>query len=384
MPRVKYLRDVLAVTGNEFRQLRRNRTAIIISLVVLPFFFTATLGGAAGGAGARFSPTAKIPIAFIDEDLSMSSGLLRETLFRSGGFDYLIDGYRIDNALATLGTGRIYAVILVPKGFEAQLTNGQTGTLIVYVDDGEAFLSDSVLSALRTGLEAFSPRVGVQPAQIEKSAQIQIVRKGASFSGFSVGLTIILGLVVIFATFYEIAGGFSRECEEGTYARLLLSPVSLGSILLAKTLYDLIINIIRTLIVLGLSFFVYGARPSTDFGTLLAISILIALVSMGFAFAISALGLGVRAVIIIEFLLVLFIFAFSGFIIDAELLQGISRTISSLLPWTYGIEMLRRTTLIGQPLWSLTYQLQFIGISIVALYSLSYVLLKISRERLAI
>jgi ABC-2 type transport system permease protein len=174
----------------------------------------------------------------------------------------------------------------------------------------------------------------------------------------------------------------SRESEEGTYARLLMSPISLGAVILGKTIYDLALNLIRTLMVFGLAFYAYGARPNTDFGTILTISLLIALLTMGFGFMISALGVGVRAVIIIEFFLVLFLFAFSGFIIDRELLRGISSTISYLLPWAYGIEILKRTILIGSPLLSLTGQLGSIVVSITVFYGIAYVLLRLSRERL--
>ena len=160
----------------------------------------------------------------------------------------------------------------------------------------------------------------------------------------------------------------SRESEEGTYARLLMSPISLGALIFGKTLYDLALNVARTLVVFGLAYFAYGARPSTDFGTILAISLLIALLTMGFGFAISSLGIGMRAVIIIEFFLVLFLFAFSGFIIDRELLRGISSSISYVLPWAYGIEILKRTILVGQSLLTLASQLEFIIASIAVFY----------------
>jgi ABC-type polysaccharide/polyol phosphate export permease len=104
--------------------------------------------------------------------------------------------------------------------------------------------------------------------------------------------------------------------------------------------------------------------------------------TMGFGFLISSVGVGVRAVIIIEFFLVLFLFAFSGFIIDRELLRGISSTISYMLPWAYGIEILRRTMFVGQSLLTLTGQLGFILASIAVFYGIAYVLLRLSRERL--
>jgi ABC-2 type transport system permease protein len=382
MPVRTFLNDVLAVTINEFRLLRRNRTAIMISLVILPIFFTVSLGGASGGAGQRFSPTAHLAVAYVDHDLTVASSRLLEALSSSGDFNDLVQGYSEENAIATLGTGKIYAAIIVPRGFEDHLVNNETASLVVYVDDSLNGLGNEAVSSLQTSLRSFSPSAEAKPLLYRSPSQIEIIQKGTKFSSFNIGLTIILALVIVFATFYEIAGGMSRESEEGTYARLLMSPISLGAVILGKTTYDLALNLIRTLMVFGLAFYAYGARPNTDFGTILTISLLMALLTMGFGFMISAVGVGVRAVIIIEFFLVLFLFAFSGFVIDRELLRGISSTISYLLPWAYGIEMLKRTILIGRPLLTLTGQLASVAASITVFYGIAYVLLRLSRERL--
>jgi len=383
MPARRFLGDVLAVMANEFRLFRRSHTAIILSLVILPVFFTVSLGGASGRAGETFSPTAQIPIAFVDNDLTVASSRLYGALSSSGDFDNLVQGYREENAIAMLGTGKIFAVIMVPRGFQEGLTSNGGADILVYEDDSVNGLGSRIVSSLQKSLQGFSPTAGVKPLLSSGPSQVEIIQKGVTFSGFAFGLTIILALVIIFATFYEIAGGMSRESEDGTYARLLLTPISLGAIILGKTMYDLVLNVIRTFIVFGIGIYAYGASLNTDFGTILILSLLMALITMGFGFLISALGVGVRAVIIIEFFLVLFLFSFSGFIIDRELLRGISSTISYLLPWAYGIEMLRATILIGQPLLSLARQLQFVVISIVVFYGLSYLLLRLSRERLA-
>jgi ABC-2 type transport system permease protein len=379
--RIKLFWDVLAVAGNEFRQFRRNRTAILISLVVLPLFFTVSLGAGSGGAGTHFSPTADIPIAFIDNDLSVSSSRLLQALQSSGDFNKLILGYREDNALPLLGTGRIYAVIVVPQGFESLLANNQTSHLILYTDDGEPGMSDQISSTLGGDVQNFNPNVEVQ-AEKTAFAQIDILQKGALFSGFNVGLVVILGVVQIFATFYEIAGGMSRERDEGTFARLLVSPTGMVSIILGKTLFDSVLAILRTFIVLGLAVYAYGASPNTDLGTLLAVSLMIAVLTMGFGFLISALRVGQRAVVIIEFFLILFMFAFSGLVIDKELLRGISSMIAYALPWGYGFEILRRTVLIGRPLLSLTNDLGIMVATTLAFYAVAYAAISLSRERL--
>jgi hypothetical protein len=62
-------------------------------------------------------------------------------------------------------------------------------------------------------------------------------------------------------------------------------------------------------------------------------------------------------------------------------MRGIPQTISTVLPWAYGIDVFKRTILIGQPLASLTYQLQIIGFSIIVFYGIAYLMLRSYRER---
>jgi ABC-type multidrug transport system permease subunit len=380
--RLKLLSDAIAVAGKELRQFRRNRTAILISLIVLPLFFTLTIGASSGGATTHFSPTAGIPIAFIDNDISTDSGRLLQSLRSSGDFNNLILGYREDNAFALLGSGKIYAAIVVPAGFQSNLANNQTSSIIVYADDGEPGVADQISTTLSGDVQNFNPNVEVQAAT-SGLGQIEVLRKGASFSGFNIGLVVVLGVVQIFASFYEIAGGMSREREDGTVARLLVSPSGVASIMLGKTLFDSVLTAARTFIVLGIAVFLFGARPNTDLGTLLFVSLIIALMTMGFGFLVSAIRVGPRAVVIIEFFLILFLFAFSGLIIDSELLRGVSKDVSYALPWTYGFQILRRTVLIGSPLTSLAGYLLFVLGATALFYVTAYAIFTFSRERFA-
>jgi ABC-2 type transport system permease protein len=383
---VTFLSDSIAVAENEFRQFRRNRSAILISLVVLPLFFTVSLGAGQGRAGTTFYPTADIPIAFVDNDNSLVSLRLWQTLSSSPDFPNLIQSYNEQAMIAELGTKRIYAVIVVPKGFQNDLESGNQARLILYTDDSEPGVSDQIQSTLTSYVQNFDPNVEVQPhlSQLQRQsvAGIGIIAKGTVFPGFNIGLTTVLAIVQIFAAFYEIAGGISREREEGTYARLLVSPIPIGSIVLGKTIFDLLLTIIRTFTVLGISVYGYGARPNTDLLTLLALSLIIALVTMGIGFVAASLKLGQRAVVIIEFFLILFLFAFSGLIIDINLLVGVPQVIGNLLPFTYAFDALKRTILLGRPLLSLTFDLEYLIGSILASYAVALVLLHVSRERL--
>jgi len=393
MPALKILTDSIAIAANEFRQFRRNRGAVLISLLLIPLFFTVSQGAGRGSAGSSYSPTADIPMVLVDNDHTMASVRVWQTLLGSQDFHQLTQSSDEHVAIAGLGFKKYYAVIVIPKGFQGILQSGELNTtqarIILYTDDSEPGLTSQITTTLTNYVQNFNPKIEVQPVvaeiQLVKGTigGVEIIRRGTSFPGFNIGLTVILAIVQIFAVFYEIAGGLSREREDGTFARLILSPMSIGSMILGKTMFDLVLSTIRTFTVLGLGIFLYRGHPNTQIGTILALSILIALMTMGLGFLVSSLKVGLRAVVILEFFLVLMLYAFSGLLIDKELLLGGAAVVANLLPFSYAFDAMRRTILVGRPLLSLTLDLNVMAASIVGLYVLAYVLLFAFRERLA-
>ncbi|MGA2783279.1 MAG: ABC transporter permease [Candidatus Bathyarchaeia archaeon] len=393
MPALKIFTDSIAIAANEFLQFKRNRSAVLISLVLIPLFFTVSQGAGRGSAGSSYSQTANIPMVFVDNDRTMASVRLWQTLSGSQDFHRLTQASDEQTAIAGLGLKQYYAVIVIPKGFQnilvGSISNSTQARLILYTDDAEPGLTSEVTGTLTNYVQNFNPSIEVQPIVSElqlvrgRVGGVEIIRRGTSFPGFNIGLTVILAIVQIFAVFYEIAGGLSREREEGTFARLILSPMNISSMILGKTAFDLVLSTIRTFTVLGLGIVLYRGHPNTEIGTILVLSLLIALMTMGLGFLVSALKVGLRAVVILEFFLVLTLYAFSGLLIDKELLVGGAAVIANSLPFSYAFDAMRRTILVGRPLLSLTTDLTVMVASIVGLYVFSYVLLLTFRERLA-
>ena len=383
---MSFVSDTVAVARNELHRFRRSRSAILISLFIIPLFFTFSLVAGSGGAVTSYSPTADIPIAFVDNDNTLASLRLLQTLVSSKDFHRIIQSYNEQSAIAELGSKKIYAVIVVPKGFQNNLEDGNEARIMLYTDDSEPGMSAQIDSTLTIYVQRFNGNLEFQPIltplQESSTSGVEMLELGCLCGAFNIGLTVVLAVVQIFACFYEIAGGIAHQRETGTFARLLITPMRAGSIILGITIFDLVLSTIRTFIVLGLSMFVYGASPNTDLGTILILSLLIALVTMGLGFVVAAFRVGTRAVVIMEFFLVLFLFAFSGLWVDVELLVGITRIMAYILPFTYAYDALKRTILLGIPLLLLTTDLEVLIGSIIILFALSYVLFYYSREKL--
>ena len=381
------IQDAIAIAANEFRQFKRNRSAILISLIILPLFFTVALGAGRGSAGRQYYPTSNIPIAFVDQDNTLASARFYQTLANSQDFHRFIQTNNAQAAIAELGSEKIFAVIVVPRGFQNNLENGAQASIMLYTDDSEPSLTSQVQASLTEYAQNFNPNLGFQqvltPPLRENIGPIQVVDKSIVFPSFDNGLTIILGIVQIFACFYEIAGGIARDREDGTFARVVVSPVKTIALLLGKTMFDLVLATARTFIVVGVAVFAYHASPNADLETILVLSVLLALLTMGLGFVVSSLKVSARTVVIMEFFIVLSLFAFSGLIVDKELLPGIAQVIATYLPFTYGFDALRQTILVGRPLLSLTTDIQVIVGTIVCFYILSLFMFAKFKERLA-
>jgi ABC-2 type transport system permease protein len=290
-------------------------------------------------------------------------------------------------AIAELGSEKIFAVIVVPFGFQNNLENGNQASIILYTDDSEPSLTSQIQASLTEYAQTFNPNLGFQPVLTpplrESIGPILVVDKSTIFPTFDNGLVIILGIVQIFSCFYEIAGGIARDREDGTFARMIVSPIKTVALLAGKTMFDLVLATARTFIVVGIAIFAYHASPNADLGTILTLSLLLALMTMGLGFVVSSLKVSTRTVVIMEFFIVLSLFAFSGLVIDKDLLPGIAQVIATNLPFTYGFDALRQTILVGRPLLSLTTDIQVIVGTTVCFYILSLLMFAKFKERLA-
>jgi len=379
--------DSIAIAKNEFRQFRRNRSAVLISLVILPLFFTVALGAGRGSAGKEYYPIANVPIAFVDQDNTLASYRFYQTLTNSEDFHTFIQTNNAQAAIAELGSERIYAVVVVPKGFQNNLENGFQASIILYTDDSEPSLTSQIQGSLTEYAQNFDPNLGFQqvltPPLRESIGPIKVVDKSIIFPTFDLGLTVILGIVQIFACFYEIAGGLARDREDGTFARMIISPVKTVALLLGKTMFDLVLATTRTFIIVGIAIFVYRASPNANLGTILALSLLLALMTMGLGFVVSSFKVSARTVVILEFFLILSLFAYSGLFIDRDLLTGIAQAVATYLPFSYGFDALRQTILVGRPLLSLATDILIIIGSTACFYIISLVMFANFKERLA-
>ncbi|MFZ4827562.1 MAG: ABC transporter permease [Phototrophicaceae bacterium] len=132
---------LLAITLHDLRNLFRGR-GIWINLVLVPIGLTAFLGFATGGFGGESTPETKTLIDVIDLDQTPFSADLVATLAQDEQLQMCVASSdvaecrlsegELSEALSAerVSSGTVQALLLIPKGSEEQINQGQTVQLI--------------------------------------------------------------------------------------------------------------------------------------------------------------------------------------------------------------------------------------------------------------
>jgi len=361
--------DGLIVAKKDLQQLKRNRMAIFLSLVLLPGFFMATLVASEGSSQEMGTQSKFLGVAVADEDNSFESRSFEQALAESEKLGKVVDTSSRETGELLLRSGTVAAVVVVQKGFGSSVEQGSMTSVLLIADDSKPGIPENAYAAIAEIAQGYSASVNLQRSGQPPESLLGVIERGKPISMLEIGVGIILGFVQVFACFYEVAGGMIRERETGTYPRLVLAKASPLAIIVGKTMYSSLLTLTRGVVVLAIAIYGYGAVVYGNVAVVIFVSWIMGLSAMGLAALLSAFRVSGRAVVISEFLLIIVLFAFGGLIRDRDLMTGSALFVSDLLPWTYGFDALRKIILLG---WNLVEVLP--ELTLLSLYTLGFYL----------
>ncbi|HAZ27932.1 TPA: hypothetical protein DCY67_04885 [Candidatus Acetothermia bacterium] len=164
--------------------------------------------------------------------------------------------------------------------------------------------------------------------------------------GFDEGLTdsIAVGLILWYwlsTLMWEVGFGFREEMEEGVFESLLASPVSLLTLLGAKAVATIILNLYITGCMVGW-FLLFGVPFSLSWPVFLGLLLLTALGMVGFMLAQAALVLLLKRADAPGDIIQTVLGILGGMTMPARFLPQPLWAVSRAIPLAYGIEAARR------------------------------------------
>jgi ABC-2 type transport system permease protein len=340
-------RRVWALIGKESRQVSRDPSSFAIG-VVLPLMLILLFGY---GMSLDVRHT---PVALVIEDGSSTAREI-EASFRLSPYFETRSVMSMAAARELMLSHAVSGVIDVPADFGRRVANGDA-TVQILVDgvDGntarivEAYAGAAVSQAgARLEAEGQGSAVAGGQATIESQLWFNSANDSRYF--------LVPGLIVLITT---LIGAFmtsmvvAREWERGTFEALFVTPIRTDEILIAKVIPYFVLGMGGLLLCMLAARYMFHVPFRGSIPTLLGVSMLYLLVSVGIGLLISSglksQFLASQVTLVATFMPALML---SGFIYDLRSVPVAIRLISYLVPARYYVSALQTLFLAGD-VWS--------------------------------
>jgi len=302
-----------------------------------------------------------------NEDRTVESRQFIDRFVNTETFRVVGEVQSIDRMASEIRKGRAYAGLQIPPKFTQHIRAGHPAQVQLLVDGSN---STTALQALNTALavtltqsiQSLLRETGRRDAPIDIRPQMLYNPAMKSPNFYIPG---VIGIVLQIGTTFATAMAVVREREKGTLETLLVSPLSRWGLMLGKLVPYLCIGMTMAVILFLIMRFLFGVPIN---GSVLAMLF----ATLVYVFALLSLGLLVatKAENQMQALQMSMVFMlpsvfFSGFVFPRETMPAIFYGLSTILPATYFISLMRAIILRGAHLFEYWQHLVIlIGISV--------------------
>lgn len=358
-------RGFRAILFKEFLVVFRDRMALFF------MFFPPLLQIIAFGY-ALDTDVKNMPMVVLNEDQTRESRQLIDAFVNTGTFKVAGEAQNVEELEAAVRRGKAYIAIHIPPNFTRKLRAGQKATVQAIIDGSS---STTALQALNTSVSvAFRRSIGVLVAEtgrrdlpVEVRPQMLYNPSMRAPNFFVPG---VIGTALQIATVFAVAMSIVRERERGTLENLLVSPMSRWGLMLGKMMPYLCISMTMATLLFVILRWLFQVPIA---GSLLALF----LSAFLYVFALASLGLLVSTkarsqneALQMTMTVMLPSIFFSGFIFPRETMPWIFYAISTVLPATYFIDLMRAIILRGATFADFGTQLLILGTMGLVLFTL--------------
>jgi ABC-2 type transport system permease protein len=276
---------ILTIAAKDLKLRFRDRSVLIIAFLaplVLALIFNVVFGSAFG-TGSEFEPE----LGIVANDSPRTSAILEDIATEVGGtWQTFADRGAAESAL---DDGEVAAVFMVPAGFDAEVDQGQGGSLEV-IGDVDSSTSTQIATAIAEsyglGLDQIGLNVatamasGGDLATVIPAATSGAIQPLADLTEITAGVrqldgttSTVAGMAVFFLLFTAQVGLLSllEERRDGTLARMLSTPTRPSAVLAAKGLVSVVLGLTSLAVLIVAGKFILGAEWGNPAGVLVLV-----------------------------------------------------------------------------------------------------------------
>jgi ABC-2 type transport system permease protein len=333
------LMDSLIVAKKEFKILFRKKT-LIIPLVLFPIIMIVFFGYGMGGT------VKNAPILIVNDDTGRASNSLVQEI---GSYTAKYDGdpmfsvtYTRDmsqsEAESKINDGMYKGVLLIPPDYSDRVAENESTSLTLLTDSSDTTTSGIIVNYMRQ-LLAKTGTVSLNiPNMYGNLEYLDFLIPGV------IALTVFMGSVA--TTGSAIAG----EKEDGTLVRMLMTPISKRSVILGKTIYQLILQLGRAVILILAAYLLLGFNMNGSWLLISLVLVIFTLGGVGMGIVMSSRVEDMESFFQLNMLVTMPSMFVTGVFFPLSSVPDWMRYIAYCLPLTYAIDAMRIIMIKGQGL----------------------------------
>ncbi len=363
------------IAWKEFIQIVRDwRTLVVV--IVLPVLMLILYGYA-----INFD-LRHVALGVQDEDRSPASRRLADAFSRGENFDVVAAPASPAATTLALDAGAVRAVLVIPRGYAADLAGGRTAIVQLLVDGADSTSATTTIGYAGAIVREHSGTIAIEALRrrgllvrdgfppLEMRARFWYNPEQKSVNYIVPGLiAVILMMLATLLTALTVV----RERERGTIEQLVVSPLKAYELILGKLVPYAAIAFFDVLLVMGSGRVLFGVRIAGSIPLLLALSVLYLVAALGIGLLISvvsptqqtAMTAGILASQLPTLLL-------SGFIFPIRAMPALVQWLTNLIPARHFLVIVRGIFLKGNDLsqlWPQALALAAIGVLMLGLAS---------------
>lgn len=358
-------RGFRAILYKEFKVIFRDRGTLFF------MFFPPLLQIIAFGF-ALDNDVKHMAMAVFNEDRTVESRQLIDAFVNTQTFRVVAEVNSQAELEEMVRRGKAYVGLQIPPDFTRKLHANQKATLQVLIDGSNSTTALQALNtalgiAMRKSIDVLLGQTGRRELPIEMRPQVLYNPAMRAPNFFVPG---VIGTALQIATVFAVAMAIVRERERGTLENLMVSPLSRWGLMLGKLVPYVCVSMTMALFLFTILRWVFLVPIQ---GSL----VMLFLAALLYVFALACLGLLISTkaksqneAMQMSMTIMLPSIFFSGFIFPRETMPAIFYWLSTLLPATYFIELMRAIILRGATFFEFWRHLLILAVMGVVVFSL--------------
>ncbi len=369
--------NILPIVRKEFRQIRRDKRILAV-LLFIPGLMLVMFGYALTFDVKHTS------MAILDKDQTKTSREFVRLFFVSEYFDRVADLARDDEADKLLDAEQVRVVVVIPRGFSADLAAGDGASVQVLVDGANSNAASTVLGYVGTIIQQYSLQI-LTEASMRLSGRTfelpvdfrQRVWYNPELESAKFLVPGLIAFILMVTAVISTAMAVVREREHGTMEQIIVSPIRPVELILGKTIPYTLISLIATVAILIVGYILFGVTIKGSVLLLFLVTVLFLVGGLGMGLLISTLvetqQLAFMIAVIVSMLPT---FILSGFVFPIRNMPVVIQAVTYIIPARYFLVALRAIILKGAGIAAFWDQLIFLTVFAVFVLGVSSLRMK--------